>query len=116
LIFEDALRRARQVGKLEKMKMRSRMRSELLYALRLTHQKPQRIFSRWEDKITDVLSLSLWLRDDLHSLFSTIFEKKKKKGTHGKKIIVDLPLSKVKKSPAKGSMVSEYVPQRTNYK
>jgi hypothetical protein len=102
LIFEDALRRARQVGKLEKMKMRSRMRSELLYALRLTYQKPQRIFSRWEEKITDVLSLSPWLRDDLHSLFSTIFEKKKKKGTHGKKIIIDLPPFEGKEEPCEG--------------
>ncbi len=84
LIFEDALRRARKVGKLEKMKMRSRIRGELLYTLRLTNPNPERIFSRWEEKIPDVLSLSPWLRDDLKSMFSAILGNKKKKVTKAK--------------------------------
>ncbi len=85
MIFEDALRRARKVARLEKMKMRSRIRSELLYTLRLTNPKPERIFSRWEEKIPDVLSLSPWLRDDLKSMFSAILGNKKKKVTRPKK-------------------------------
>jgi len=82
LLFEDVLRRTQNVDKTEKMKMRSRIRTELVYALRLKNPKPERLLSRWEDKLPEVLSLKPWFRDEMQNLLSKIFVKGK--GGHSK--------------------------------
>ena len=82
LLFEDVLRRAQKVDKTEKMKMRSRIRSELVYALQLKNPKPERLLSRWDDKLSEVFSLKPWFRDEMLKLLLRIFSKGR--GAHSK--------------------------------
>lgn len=75
LLFEDMLRRTHKVSKTEKMKMRSKIRTELMYALTLKNPKPERLMNRWEDKLSEVFSIKPWFRDDMQKLLSRIFVK-----------------------------------------
>jgi len=77
LLFEDVLRRSQDADKSEKMKMRSRIRAELIYALRLKNPTPDRLLSRWEEKLSEVLSLKPWFRDEIQNLLSKILVKGK---------------------------------------
>ena len=82
LLFEDLLRRTQKVEKTEKIKMRSRIRAELVYALQLKNPKPERLLGRWEDKLSEVFSLRPWFRDEMHKLLSRILSKGR--GVHSK--------------------------------
>lgn len=87
-MFEDMLRCIRNIDRIEKMKIRGRIRRELSHNLVWKKPTPDRILSRWENKLPDVFSLSPHgFRDDLKTLLAKkikrykIKEKKKSNST-----------------------------------
>jgi len=65
LLFEDILRRTRKVDRIEKLRMRAKIRRELLHLMGWRNPTPNGILNRWENNLTDVFAiLPSWFRED----------------------------------------------------
>jgi hypothetical protein len=80
LAFEDQLRRTRKTSKVEKMKMRSRIRKEMCHLLVCRNPTADRFFSRSELQLHDVFSIShSWFKDDLNKTADSNIKEKENK-------------------------------------
>ncbi len=80
LMFEDFLRRSRSLDRIEKMKMRARIRSELSHIAVLENPKVENILYRWEEQLSDLFSMvPFWFKEDLKALLAKKIRKKKVK-------------------------------------
>ncbi len=78
LLFEDALKRIQRIDRIERIKIRGRIRRELNNIIGWKNPTPDRILRRWENKLSDVFSLFLhWFRDDLKKMLSIKIKKRK---------------------------------------
>ncbi len=78
LLFEDALKRIQRIDRIERIKIRGRIRRELNNIIGWKNPTPDRILRRWESKLSDVFSLfPHWFRDDLKKMLSTKIKKRK---------------------------------------
>ncbi|MEE8552450.1 MAG: hypothetical protein V3S72_04045 [Desulfobacterales bacterium] len=78
LLFEDALKRIQKIEKIERIKIRGRIRRELNKIVGWKNQTPDRILRRWDSRLSDVFSLlPYFFRDDLQKLLSIKIKKRK---------------------------------------
>ena len=56
-MFEDGLKRAQQLDRIERMKMRSKIRREISLVASWKNPRADVILSRWESRLSDVFSL-----------------------------------------------------------
>ena len=75
-LFEDGLKRAQQLDRVEKMKVRAKIRKEINLVLSWKNPKPDTVFNRWRERLSDVFSLFPHrFRDDLYNLLIDINKK-----------------------------------------
>ncbi len=78
LLFEDALKRIQKIERIERIKIRGRIRRELNNIVGWKNQTPDRILRRWDSRLSDVFSLfPYFFRDDLQKLLSIKIKKRK---------------------------------------
>ena len=78
LLFEDALKRTKKVDRIEKMKIRGRVRIQLSHLIVWRNPTPERILYRWENKLQDVFVLfPNRFRDELKKLLAKKIKKRK---------------------------------------
>ena len=78
LLFEDALKRTKKVDRIEKMKIRGRVRLQLSHLIVWRNPTPERILYRWENKLHDVFLLFPYrFRDELKKLLIKKIKKRK---------------------------------------
>ena len=78
LLFEDALKRTQKIDRIERIKLRGRIRRELSNIVGWKNPTPDRILRRWDSRISDVFSLfPFQFRDDLKKLLSKIIKRRK---------------------------------------
>lgn len=78
LFFEDALKRMQGIDRIERIKIRGRIRRELNNIIGWKNPTPDRILRRWDSRLSDVFSLfPYWFRDDLKKMLSKKIEKRK---------------------------------------
>ena len=78
LLFEDALKRVQKIDKIERIKIRSKLRRELNNISGWKNPTPDRILKRWDSRLSEVFSLlPNWFRDDLQKMLSTKLKKRK---------------------------------------
>ncbi len=78
LLFEDALKRSQKIDRIERIKIRGKIRRELNNIIGWKNPTPDRILRRWDSRLSDVLSLFPYqFRDDLKKMLSTIIKRKK---------------------------------------
>jgi len=78
LLFEDALKRTKKVDRIEKMKIRGRVRRQLSHLMLWRNPTSERILYRWENKIKDVLLLFPYkFRGELKKLLTKTIKKRK---------------------------------------
>lgn len=78
LLFEDALKRAKKVDRIEKMKIRGRIRLQLSHLMVWRNPTSERILYRWENKLQDVFLLFPYrFRDELKKLLTKKIKKRK---------------------------------------
>ena len=75
-LFEDGLKRTQQLDRVEKMKLRGKIRKEISLVLSWKNPKPDTVFNRWKESLSDVFSLfPRRFRDDLYILLINISKK-----------------------------------------
>jgi hypothetical protein len=78
LLFEDALKRTQTIDRIERIKLRGRIRRELSNIVGWKNPTPDRIIRRLDSRLSDVFSLfPFQFRDDLHKVLSRIINKRK---------------------------------------
>ena len=78
LLFEDALKRTQKIDRIERIKIRARIRRELNNIIGWKNPTPDRILKRWDNRLSDVFSLFPYqFRDDLQKMLSKIIKKRK---------------------------------------
>ena len=78
LLFEDALKRTKKVDRIEKMKIRGRIRLQLSHLMMWRNPTSERILYRWENKLQDVFLLfPCMFRDELKKLLAKNIKKRK---------------------------------------
>ena len=78
LLFEDALKRTKKVDRIEKMKIRGRIRLQLSHLMMWRNPTSERIFYRWENKLQDVFLIFPYrFRDELKKLLTKNIKKRK---------------------------------------
>jgi len=78
LFFEDALKRVQGIDRIERIKIRGRIRRELNNIIGWKNPTPDRILRRWDSRLSDVFSLfPYWFRDDLQKMLSKKIKKRK---------------------------------------
>ncbi len=78
LLFEDALKRIQKIDKIERIKIRGKIRRELNNIIGWKNPTPDRILKRWDSRLYDVFSIfPYWFRDDLQKMLSNKIKKKK---------------------------------------
>jgi hypothetical protein len=78
LLFEDSLKRTKKVGRIEKMRIRGRIRLQLSHLIVWRNPTPERVLSRWDNKLQDVFLLfSNRFRDELRTLLTKKIKKRK---------------------------------------
>lgn len=78
LLFEDALQRSQKIDRIERIKIRGRIRRELNNIIGWKNPTPDRILKRWDSRLSDVFSLfPYWFRDDLQKMLSKIIKRRK---------------------------------------
>lgn len=76
-MFEEGLKRVQQLEKIERMKMRSKIRREINLVASWKNPKSDMILARWESRLSDVFSLfPRRFKDDLTLLLQDIIKKK----------------------------------------
>ena len=76
-MFEDGLKRVQQLDKIERMKMRSKIRREISLVASWKNPKADMILTRWESRLSDVFSIfPRRFKDDLTLLLQGIIKKK----------------------------------------
>ena len=69
LLFEDALKRIQKIDKIERIKIRAKIRRELNSIIGWKNPTPDRILKRWDIRLYDVFSIfPYWFRDDLQKM------------------------------------------------
>ena len=77
LLFEDALKRIKKIDKIERIKIRAKIRRELNSIIGWKNPTPDRILKRWDSRLYDVFSIfPFQFRDDLKKLLSKKIKKK----------------------------------------
>ena len=78
LLFEDALKRTQKIDRIERIKIRGRIRRELNNIIGWKNPTPDRILRRWDSRLSDVFSiLPHQFRDDLQKMLSKKIKRKK---------------------------------------
>jgi hypothetical protein len=78
LLFEDALKRIQKIDRIERIKLRGRIRRELSNIVGWKNPTPDRILRRWDSRLSDVFSLfPFQFRDDLQKMLSKIIKRRK---------------------------------------
>lgn len=77
LLFEDALKRVQKIDKIERIKIRGKIRRELNNIIGWKNPTPERILKRWDSRLSEVFSiLPYWFRDDLQRMLTKIIKKR----------------------------------------
>lgn len=78
MLFEGALKRIQKIDKIERIKIRSKIRRELNNISGWKNPTPGRILKRWDSRLSEVFSLlPNWFRDDLHRMLSRVVKERK---------------------------------------
>jgi hypothetical protein len=78
LLFEDALKRVQKIDKIERIKIRGKIRRELNNIMGWKNPTADRIIKRLDSRLCNVFSvLPYWFRDDLLKMLSTKLKKRK---------------------------------------
>ena len=76
-MFEEGLKRVQKLEKIERMKMRSKIRREITLTSSWKNPKADMIMARWESRLSDVFALFPHrFKDDLIILLTEIIKKK----------------------------------------
>lgn len=77
LLFEDALKRVQKIDKIERIKIRGKIRRELNNIIGWKNPTPERILKRWDSRLSEVFSiLPYWFRDDLQRMLTKIIKER----------------------------------------
>ena len=76
-MFEEGVKRVQKLDRIERMKMRSKIRREITLVSSWKNPKADMIMARWESRLSDAFSLFPHrFKDDLIILLTEIIKKK----------------------------------------